>query len=102
MTILTLDKKQLEEKIGKITKETEDKITMFGTPVEEFTDKEISIEIFPNRPDLLSLQGFSRSFLQYLGKKTSSFKINKPEKNYEVTIEKSVKQVRPFTACAIV
>ena len=39
MTILTLDKKQLEEKIGKITKETEDKITMFGTPVEEVTDK---------------------------------------------------------------
>lgn len=102
MTILTLDKKQLEEKIGKITKETEDKITMFGTPVEEVTDKEISIEIFPNRPDLLSLQGFSRSFLQYIGKKTSDFKVNNPERDYKVIIEKSVKQVRPFTACAIV
>src|SRR3989344_8617142 len=102
MTILTFNRKELEEKIGKITRETEDKITMFGTPVEEATDKEISIEVFPNRPDLLSLQGFSRSFLQYLGKKVSSFKVNKPEKNYEVTMEKSVKQVRPFPACAIV
>ena len=74
MTILTLNRKELESKIGKITKETEEKITMMGTPVEESDPQKISIEVFPNRPDLLSLQGFARSFLQYIGKgKISAF-----------------------------
>ena len=103
MTILALNKKELEKKIGKITPEIENLITMFGTPVEESNEKEISLEIFPNRPDLLSLQGFSRSFLQYLGKsKPSKFRINEPEKDFKVKVEKSVKQVRPHTACCIV
>ncbi len=102
MTILTLNRKQLEAKIGKITKEVEEKITLFGTPIETINEHEISVEVFPNRPDLLSLQGFSRSLLQYLGKgKLASFKVLPPEKNYKVIVDKSVKQVRPFTVCAI-
>jgi phenylalanyl-tRNA synthetase beta chain len=103
MTILTFNRKELEKEIGKVTKEVEEQITMFGTPVEDSNANEISIEIFPNRPDLLSLQGFSRSFLQYLGKRgVSKFKVNKPEKDYVVKVDKIVKQVRPYTVCAIV
>ncbi len=103
MTILTLNRKELEKKIGKITKEIGEKITMMGTPVEESNEKEISVEVFPNRPDMLSLQGFSRSLLQYLGKgKITNFKIYPGEKDYSVKIEKSVKNVRPYTVCAIV
>lgn len=103
MTILTLSKKELEKKVGKITKETENKIDLMGTPIEEVTDSEVSIEIFPNRPDLLSLQGFARSLSQHLGKKSVvNFKVNPPEEKYKVKIDKSVKQVRPYTACAII
>jgi len=103
MTILTLNKQQLESKIGKITPEIEDRITMFGTPIEEITDNEISVEVFPNRPDLLSLQGFSRAILNFLNKSPiKTYKVNPPEKDYKVIVDKSVKQVRPFTTCAIV
>jgi len=103
MTILTLNRKELEKKVGKITPQIEEKITMMGTPVEESSEKEISVEVFPNRPDLLSLQGFSRALLQYLGKKgIARFKVRKPEENFVVKIDKSVKSVRPFTQCAIV
>jgi phenylalanyl-tRNA synthetase beta chain len=103
MTVLTINKKLLEEKIGKITKKVEDKISMFGTPVEGVTDEEISVEIFPNRPDLLSLQGLSRALITFFKKPgLREFKVFKPEKNYEIMIDKSVKKVRPYTACAIV
>ena len=103
MTILTLNRKQLEEKIGKITPEIEDRITMFGTPVETSTEDEISVEIFPNRPDLLSLQGLSRSLIQFLKKPgIKKYKINPPQEDFKITIDKSVKQVRPFTVCAII
>lgn len=103
MTILTLDKIELEKKVGKITPEIENKITEMGTPLENSNENEISIEIFPNRPDLLSLQNFARALNQFLGKKEpAEFKINKPEKDFQVTIEKSVKNIRPYTVCAIV
>ncbi len=103
MTILTLNKKQLETKIGKIDSKLRSKIDMFGTPIDDETENEISIEIFPNRPDLLSLQGFVRALNNFLNKKQiSKYKVEKPEKNFKVIVDKSVKQVRPYTACAIV
>lgn len=103
MAILTLDKKQLEKEIGKIDEKMQEKISMFGTPVEGVTENEISVEIFPNRPDLLSFQGFARALSCFLDKpKIKEYKTEAPEKNYKVIIDKSVKKVRPFTACAIV
>jgi len=101
MTTLTLDRKDLEEHIGKIDSEKEEKITSMGTQVESVSEREVSVEITPNRPDLLSMQGFTRSFLQYTGKKgIESFKVN--ESDYSVRVDKSVKSVRPFTVCAVI
>jgi phenylalanyl-tRNA synthetase beta chain len=106
MTILTLNKKQLEEKIGKLDDKLKSRIDMFGTPIDGETDDEISVEVFPNRPDLLSLQGFSRAINAFLGKKDclglEGFKVYDAEKDFKVIIDKSVKKVRPYTACAIV
>jgi len=103
MTILTFNKSEIEKKIGKVTKELEHKITMMGTPIEEVTNSEVSVEIFPNRPDLLSMQNFCRAFNQYKGKSgISDYKINEGEKDYKVIVEKSVKGVRPFTVCCVV
>lgn len=74
-----------------------------GTPIEEVTNEELSVEVFPNRPDLLSMQNFARAVNQFNGKKgIANFKINKPETDYTVTIDKSVKSVRPHTACVII
>lgn len=103
MTILTVDRKEFEKKVGKVTAELEKKITDMGTPIEEVTEEEVSVEVFPNRPDLLSFGNFARAVNQFNGKaKIADFKINKPEKDFVVTIEKSVKEVRPHTVCAIV
>jgi phenylalanyl-tRNA synthetase beta chain len=103
MTILTLNKKELEKNIGKIDQKVKDKIDMFGTPIDGETDSELMVEVFPNRPDMLSMQGFSRAFNAYCEKgKVKSYSAEKPESDYKVIIHKSVKQVRPFTSCAIV
>lgn len=103
MTILTVDRKELEKRIGKVTKEFEKKITDMGTPVESLSESEVEVEIFPNRPDLLSLENFARAINQFNGKgKVAKFKIHAPEKNYEVVVESSVKRVRPHTVACIV
>jgi phenylalanyl-tRNA synthetase beta chain len=103
MTILTMNRVELEKAIGKVDGDMEKKITDMGTPIEYVNDDEVAVEVFPNRPDLLSLQNFARAVNQYRGKgKIASFKIHAPEKDFVVTIDKSVKKVRPHTACAIV
>ncbi len=104
MANIKLNKKQFEKEIGKLDEKMQEKISLFGTPVGTITDEEVELEVFPNRPDLLSYYGFKRAFLAYLGKKTGlrKYKINSPKKDYVVRIDSSVKEIRPFTACAIV
>ncbi len=103
MANVKLPRKEIEKHI-KLNSNTIEKISLFGTPLEFINKDEIEIEVFPNRPDLLSFQGFIRSFKAFIGKETGlkKYKINKPEKNYSVEIKPSVKDVRPYTACAIV
>lgn len=103
MALIEIPKKQFEDEVGKLDEEMKSRIAMFGTPIDGETDHSIQIEIFPNRPDLISYQGFKRAFLAFLDKKTGlkEYKINKPEKDYLVTIDSSLKDIRPFTSCAI-
>jgi len=58
MAIITIPKKLFEKEIGKLDEKMKERIAMFGTPVEKINEKEIELEIFPNRPDMLSYQGF--------------------------------------------
>ncbi|MEK6913379.1 MAG: phenylalanine--tRNA ligase subunit beta [Nanoarchaeota archaeon] len=104
MSNVTFPRKQFEKDIGKLDEKMQNKIAMFGTGLEKFDNSEIEIEVYPNRPDLLSYHGFKRSFLAFLGKKTGlkEYKLHKPEKDFAVNIDSSVKDVRPYTVCAIV
>ncbi len=104
MSNIKFSKKLFEKEIGKLDEKMQDRISMFGTPLEGFNEEEMELEVFPNRPDMLSYQGFKRSFLAFLGKKTGlqKYKINSPEKNFKVIVDSSVKNIRPYTACAIV
>src|SRR3989338_10630660 len=76
---------------------------MFGTPVQSISDKEIEIEVYPNRPDLLCLHGFLRSFKNFAGDKPEIRKYRiKKDKDFRVVVDSSVNSVRPYTACAVV
>jgi phenylalanyl-tRNA synthetase beta chain len=104
MAIVTIDRNAFEKEIGKLNDKMEERISMFGTPVESVNSKEIQIEVFPNRPDLLSYQGFKGSFLPFLGKGTGikKYSLNSVEKDFRVIVDSSVKNVRPYTSCVIV
>ena len=103
MTNITFTKKEFEKHI-KLSPEIIEKISLFGTPLERIDEKEIEIEIFPNRPDLISLEGYVRGFKAFIGKEKGlkKYPVHKPQKNYKVKISSNVKEIRPFTACAII
>lgn len=104
MANIKIPKKLFEKEIGTLDEEMKHKIAMFGTPIESVGEEDIELEIFPDRPDLISYHGFKRGFLAFLGKKTGlkEYKLNKPEKDYTLTIDSSVKPVWPYAICAIV
>lgn len=104
MPMINLDRKAFEHYVGKKldTEKLKDRISYLGTDLEDANGKEIIVEIFPNRPDMLSMQGFSRAFSSFIGAKTGlrQYKVGKAE--HRMIIEDSVNDVRPYTACAIV
>ncbi|MEM3074977.1 MAG: phenylalanine--tRNA ligase subunit beta [Candidatus Pacearchaeota archaeon] len=105
MAVVKLNKKELKKLIGNIeNSEIDGYLGTFGIGVEKIDGDEIEVEITPNRPDMLSSYGIIRALESYTGKKLGlkEIKIKKPEKNYEIVIDKSVLNIRPYTACAIV
>ena len=104
MPTITLNKKEFEKLVGKTLpiEKLKDRISMLGTDLESVTAKEIIVEVFPDRPDMLSEQGFARAFSSFIGKKPGLRTYSVKKSNEKVIIDSSVKQVRPYTACAIV
>ena len=102
MANVKFQRQELEKHI-KLSLDVIEKINLFGVPIESINDKEIEVEILPNRPDLLSMQGFIRALKSFLGKEKGlrKYKIHKPEKDYKIKIEKEVKDIRPYTVCTI-
>lgn len=104
MPSVILNKKVVENLIGKKIPEEElkDRISMLGTDLERINGNDIEVEIFPDRPDMLSEQGFARALSSFLGQKTGLLEFNTKPSGEKIIIEKSVSKVRPYTACAIV
>src|SRR3989338_6638132 len=104
MPTVNLNRKEVENLVGKKLDlaKLKDRVSMLGTDLDDITDDEIIVEIFPNRPDMLSEQGFSRALSSFIGIKPGLRDYKVKKSNDKVIIENSVKEVRPFTACAIV
>ncbi|MEK6860372.1 MAG: phenylalanine--tRNA ligase subunit beta, partial [Nanoarchaeota archaeon] len=63
MPTITLNKKDVLDLIGRKISDNilKERIPMLGTDLSSITDKEIIVEVFPNRPDMLSEEGFARA-----------------------------------------
>lgn len=79
-----------------------DRINFLGANVEGIEGDELAIEIFPNRPDMLSEQGLVRALKTFLGIKPGFKQYHVKKSNIKVIVDKSVKNIRPYTACAVV
>lgn len=101
MAAIRFPKKEVEKHL-KLTEENINRIMLMGIPI-SVQEEEVEIEITPNRPDLLSLQGFLRAVNTYFKPSNQpKYRVHSPEKNFKVKIDASASEVRPYTACAIV
>ncbi|MEK6900974.1 MAG: phenylalanine--tRNA ligase subunit beta, partial [Nanoarchaeota archaeon] len=103
MPTIILNKTVLESLMGKKLPLDllKDRISMLGTDLEKIEGNDIHVEIFPNRPDLLSEQGFARALSSFIGVKTGLRHYTVKKSGLKVIVDSSV-TMRPYTACAIV
>ncbi len=106
MTNININKKYLLKELGKNLSDEQlrELISLMGTDPDEISGDEIVVEVFPNRPDLLSGYSITRALKQFSGKSPGfiNYAAKSPKKDYKVIVDKSVKTIRPYTACAIV
>jgi phenylalanyl-tRNA synthetase beta chain len=104
MPTINVNKNVFEQLVAKKLplEQLKDRISYLGTALEAVEGDEIIVEIFPNRPDMLSEQGFARAFSSFMGVKTGLREYKVRPSGEKVIIDKSVSSVRPYTACAIV
>lgn len=95
-SLLHLAGKKLPDEILK------DRIEMLGLSVESMNDKEIEIEVYPNRPDCLSEEGIARLLSAFINLKPGlkTYKVKKS--NYKFKIDPKVKKIRPAVAAAVI
>jgi len=92
----------LEALLGrKLGKKDYEQIPMLGTPLEARDEKTITVEIFPNRPDLLSIEGFARALRGFLGIESGLQEYPTKKSEVSIIVEKSV-QNRPYIVAAVV
>ncbi|HII71831.1 TPA: phenylalanine--tRNA ligase subunit beta [Candidatus Woesearchaeota archaeon] len=103
MPSVKLNKRVFNRLVGRELSDDElrERIPMLGTDLDSVEGDEIDVEVFPNRPDMLSEQGFARAFSAFIGEKIGLRRYKVTPSGSKVTIEASVSDIRPFTACAI-
>lgn len=104
MALVTFNKKDLEFLIGKKLSESDykDKLIMMGVPLERYTDEEVDFEVFPNRPDMLSVEGFARAAAGFLGLKTRPPEYDVKKSNFVANVDKQLLGLRGCAGFAVI
>ncbi|OQX21262.1 MAG: phenylalanine--tRNA ligase subunit beta [Candidatus Altiarchaeales archaeon A3] len=81
-----------------------ERIPMLGVDMECLDKDKAVMEIFPNRPDMLCVEGFARALRNFLGikKDVAQYEVRDEMKECKIFVDKSIKEIRPFISSAIV
>jgi len=104
MPSVSLDKKTVLKMIGKKLGDSElaERLPMHGLFLEGITEDKINVEIFVNRPDMLSEEGFARAISGFLGVKTGLEKFAVKKSDYAVTVDSKIAKIdRKYIGIAV-
>jgi len=104
MAVVEFDRKDLEQLVGKklTEKDYEERIPMMGAPLESIDEKTVAYEIFPDRCDMLSIEGFARAVRYFLGLESKIPAYTCGRSGVTLRVDSSVKKVRPCISAAVV
>jgi len=104
MPVIEVNLEDFRKLLGRdvTTDELMDRMPMLGTSWEGETDEGFHIEVFPNRPDMLSIEGLARAYDSFMGKRTGFREYTVRESGVTAIIDKKVEKVRPYFVTAVV
>ncbi|KON30886.1 hypothetical protein AC482_02815 [miscellaneous Crenarchaeota group-15 archaeon DG-45] len=82
--------------------ELSDRLPMMGTEWKGVTEEGFQLEVFPNRPDLLSIEGLARAYASFTGRRTGLVEYRVRDSDYAVHVDRKVEGVRPYFVTAAV
>lgn len=104
MPVIEVNLKDFLSLLGeeKPLQEIEERLPMMGVSWEGRTEDSFSIEVFPNRPDMLSIEGLARAYASFTGLRIGLRPYEARESDYVAVVEGRVEAVRPFFASAVI
>ncbi|MCX6695493.1 MAG: phenylalanine--tRNA ligase beta subunit-related protein, partial [Candidatus Altiarchaeota archaeon] len=79
-----------------------DSIPMIGVGLDHLDGERMVLEVFPNRPDMLSIEGFARAFRGFVGLGSGLASYDAQDSGIRLIVESSVDKVRPFVSAGVV
>ncbi|MFB6294328.1 MAG: phenylalanine--tRNA ligase subunit beta, partial [Candidatus Nanohaloarchaea archaeon] len=104
MAVVEISHPHLNELVGKdlSVEELEEDGSMLGVLFEDGEDDKLEVEVEPNRPDLLSVEGIARALRGFFEVEDGAVDYPVEDGEYTVAVDSSVKNVRRHIACAVV
>ncbi|MFQ6107007.1 MAG: phenylalanine--tRNA ligase subunit beta [Thermoplasmata archaeon] len=104
MPVITLDYSDLLSLLGKDIPMDEllERIPMLGASLEGVDGNDISVEFFPNRPDLYSVEGVARALRGFLDLEKGLVQYPTEDSGIDFRVEESVTDVRPYVVGGVV
>ena len=104
MPVIDVNLEDFREMLGRdvTTEELMDRLPMMGTGWDGETEDGFQLEVFPNRPDMLSIEGLARAYASFTGSQTGLRQYPVKESDYVVHVEAKVNIVRPYFVTAVI
>ena len=103
MPVINVNLADLQEELDrKVTlDELQDKLPMMGTSWEGPHEDGFALEVFPNRPDLMSTEGLARAYASFTGEKPGPRRYVVKKADYVAIVDEKTQVIRPFFVCAV-
>ena len=79
-----------------------DNLPLLGTDIDKCDSEKLDIEIFPNRPDLLSGETLSRAIRNFIHHANATPNLNVKKGDIELIVDSELKEIRPVIIGAVV
>lgn len=104
MVVIDVNIEDFQEVLGRKIQleELQENLPMMGTSWEGELEDGFRIDVFPNRPDLLSLEGLVKAYASFTGENTGLRKYVVKKSEYIVNIDEKTQNVRPYFVTAVI
>ncbi len=104
MAHIKVDKREFEELLGEEVSDDElaERASFLGAHWNHVEGPKWDVEIYPNRPDLLSVEGLARAYRGFFDIVEGPVEYSVEEGDIKVEVDSSVENVRPYIGGAVV